>query len=229
MPEAETRAYRYERKFLVEGMDAGQVHMLVRRHPCMFHEPYPPRYVNSLYLDSEGMDSYFANVAGAGERHKVRIRWYGDLLGAIERPALEFKIKDGLVGAKISYPFPSFHLGPGFTQRRLRELVRASGLPAEVQRHLRGLNAVLCTRYWRHYYATRDRRFRLTVDTGMAYYQVGRAANELRPRFVDEGHIVVELKYDRAPDAQAERVAGYFPFNMTKSSKYLTGIEVAYP
>lgn len=229
MREAGTHEYRYERKFLVEGLDAAQVDMLVRRHPCMFYEPYSPRYVNNLYLDSEGLDNYYANVDGAGERHKVRIRWYGDLLGQIDRPALELKTKDGLVGAKVSYPFPSFHLGRGFSQRHFLELVRASGLPAEVQRHLRGLNAVLCSRYWRRYYATRDRRFRLTVDAGMVYYQVKRGANEFRARFVDEGHVVVELKYDRALDPQAGRVASFFPFSVTRSSKYLTGIELAYP
>jgi hypothetical protein len=54
-PEAE---FRYERKFLVEELDAHQVKLLVRLHPALFYQPYPPRQVNSLYLDSPELEDY---------------------------------------------------------------------------------------------------------------------------------------------------------------------------
>ena len=69
-------------------MDAHQVRALVKLHPSMFYEPYPPRYVNNLYLDTEDMENYLDNVSGVAERRKVRIRWYGDLFGDIGRPML---------------------------------------------------------------------------------------------------------------------------------------------
>ena len=228
MSEANVREYRYERKFLVEGLDASQVRMWVRRHPCMFYEPYPPRFVNNLYLDTEALDNYYANVSGVGERHKVRIRLYGGLFGDIARPVLEFKVKDGLVGAKYSYPFPCFRLDQAFTHGYFQEIVRASDLPDNVRSYLRTLNVVLCNAYYRWYYASRDQRFRVTVDADMTYYQVKRAGNRFRVRFVDEGRVVTELKYEKPLDPQAEKVAGFFPFSVTRNSKYATGIERVY-
>jgi hypothetical protein len=131
MSEAQTRDYRYERKFLVDRLDVHQVRALVKLHPAMFYEPYPPRYVNNLYLDTEELDNYQENVSGTGERRKVRIRWYGDLFGLIEKPVLEFKIKSGLVGTKVTYPFAPFTFDKQFCHRLCRELLQKADLPVE--------------------------------------------------------------------------------------------------
>src|SRR3990172_1179511 len=144
MSEAQIRDYRYERKSLGEERAAGQVPLMVRRPPSMFYEPYPPRVVNNLYLDTEEMDNYYANLSGAAERCKVRVRWYGELFGAIASPILEFKIKSGLVGSKQSHPFPAFRLDGNFSQRYFQGLARDPDLPDPVRHHLRTLNVVLC-------------------------------------------------------------------------------------
>ena len=228
MIEAQTREFRYERKFLVEGLDARQIRMLVERHPGMFYQPYPPRYVNNLYLDTEQMDNYYANVAGLADRHKVRIRWYGERMHQIVKPVLELKVKSGLVGTKYAYPFPEFQFANGFTHRHFRELISTSDLPADVSSYMRSLHVVLCNRYYRWYYASRDQRFRVTVDTRMEYFHVKRFGNRFVSKYTDSGHVVVELKYDRYLDPQADRVAGFFPFSVTRNSKYVTGIESVY-
>jgi hypothetical protein len=228
MAEAEVRDFRYERKFLVEELDAGQARLLVRRHPAMFCAPYPPRHVNNLYLDTEEMENYYANVNGVDERVKVRIRWYGELFGEIAKPVLEFKIKSGLVGTKHIYPFPSFRLDDTFDGASFRKLVQRTDLPDQARMYLRDLEVVLCNRYHRWYYATHDQHFRVTVDHEMVYYQVRRFCNHFRYRFLDARNIIVELKYDKPQDVQADRVAGFFPFIVTKNSKYVTGIERVY-
>ena len=225
----QTRDYRYERKFLVEELDAGQVRSIVRRHPGMFHEPYPPRQVNNLYLDTEDMDYYYANLNGAAERCKIRIRWYGQVFGPVGAPVLEFKIKNGLVGTKRSHPFPAFTLEGGFSRRYFQELVLASDLPGPVRQHLRGLNVVLCNSYQRWYYATRDQRCRVTVDLGMTYQRVRLFNNNFLNRVQDDAHVIMEMKYEKPFELQAERVAGFFPFRLTRSSKYVTGIESVHP
>jgi hypothetical protein len=219
---------RYERKFLVERLDVQQVRALVKLHPGMFYEPYPPRYVNNLYLDTVGLDNYFDNVAGVGERHKVRIRWYGELFRAVEEPVLEFKVKSGLVGSKHTYPFAPFSLDDRFCHRYYRERLEKTDLPGRVKQYMRSLRVVLCNRYYRWYFATRDRRFRVTVDAEMSFCQVRGAGNRFVHRRVDHGRVVLELKYARALDVQADRVAGFFPFGVTKNSKYVTGIERVY-
>lgn len=226
--EAQTRDFRYERKFRIEELDAAQVRMLIKRHPSMFYAPYPPRHINNLYLDTPDMDNYHDNIAGAADRHKVRIRWYGGLLGEIKKPILEFKVKEGLMGGKYSYPFPAFSLDATFSQARFQKLIMQSDLPVVVRRHLRDLDVVLCNRYFRWYYATKDDKYRVTVDSEMTYFQVKRAHNYLRHKFLDRKAIVVELKYATELDPSANKVASFFPFRITRNSKYITGIEQVY-
>jgi len=228
MNDPQVRELRYERKFLVRDLDTGQVRMLVKRHPGMFRERYPPRTVNNLYLDTEEMDHYHANVSGVGERLKVRIRWYGDLFGRITAPMLEFKARHGSVGAKYSYPFPDFQLDESFSQRSFEALVRDSGLPDKVRHRLRFLNVVLANSYYRWYYASHDQRFRITVDAAMTYYRVTKTRNRFGVKFVDRDQVVVELKYQLGLDPQAQRIASFFPFGVAKNSKYVTGIDLVY-
>jgi hypothetical protein len=222
------REYRYERKFRVEDLDVAQVRMLVKRHPGIFYSPYPPRYINNLYLDTPDLENYHANVSGVGERQKARIRWYGELFGEIAKPVLEFKIKDGLVGTKHSYPFPAFSFEKGFNQRDFQRLIVNSALPEPVRWQLRGMSVVLCNRYYRWYYVTKDEKYRLTVDKEMRYFNVRQSDNHFRQQFIDPKAIVVELKYDPVLDPYADKVSGFFPFIVTRNSKYITGIESVY-
>jgi SPX domain protein involved in polyphosphate accumulation len=209
-------------------LDVHQVLALVKLHPAMFYQPYPPRYVNNLYLDTEGLDNYQDNFSGVGERRKVRLRWYGDLFGDIQRPVLEFKVKSGWVGTKVSYPFAPFVLDWQFCHQTYRESLARASLPDAVAERMRSVHVVLCNRYYRWYFATRDERFRVTVDTEMTFYQVRKTRNSFVHRYVDHNHVVVELKYPKPQDVEAERVSRRFPFSVTKSSKYVAGIERVY-
>jgi len=220
--------YRYERKFLVDQLDKHQAKALIKRHPSLFYEPYPPRYINNFYLDTPEMDNYFDNVGGAGTRRKVRIRWYGDLFGHINKPILEFKIKRGLVGTKKQYDFPGFNVEKGYCDKYLMERIIESDLPIEVKTTLQDQNVVLLNRYYRRYFATKDGSYRVTLDTAMDFYRIDRLNNTFTHKQRDYRNIVVELKYDVEHDISAFKVSSFFPFRMTKSSKYVQGIERVY-
>lgn len=222
------REYRFERKFLVEGLLPQQAVGLIKRHPYMFFQPYPPRQINNFYLDTPEMDNYLDNVGGAPNRRKVRLRWYGPLFGPITASTLEFKIKRGLVGTKRSYPFGAFELHPDYDAGELRKSARHSTMPEEIKTVVLTQNIVLLNCYYRHYFATRDNRFRLTVDTDLTYYRVGRLANQFVHHQRDHRSIIVELKYDQQLDLEAQRISGFFPFRVTKSSKYVMGIDRVY-
>jgi SPX domain protein involved in polyphosphate accumulation len=228
MTQQTTEPYRYERKYLVNQLDEHQAKALIRRHPSLFYEPYPPRYINNFYLDTPGMDNYYDNVGGSGDRRKVRIRWYGELFGQIDKPVLEFKIKRGMVGTKQHYNFPPFMVGKGYHDKYLMEKVKESDLPPYVKNILRNQNVVLLNRYYRRYYATKDGRYRVTLDTGLTFYRVERLTNRFTHKQIDYRSIVVELKYDIEYDISAFEVSGFFPFRVTKSSKYVQGIERIY-
>jgi len=223
------RTHRYERKFLVEELMPFQVAALINHHPRLFYEPYPPRYVNNLYLDTPEMVNFFDNVNGAMQRRKVRVRWYGEPFGKINRPMLEIKVKDGMVGTKRTYPLSSFQMDACFCDRIFQRVLTVSDLPYEVQYGLQGLNVVLFNRYFRHYYATRDSAFRLTLDTQQTFYKVnGLFGNKFAHRQVNTRDVVVELKYEIEQEPQANHISGFFPFRMTRNSKYVQGIERVY-
>ncbi len=222
------RSYRYERKFLVESFDHYQQMALIRRHPYLFYQPYPPRYVNNFYLDNAEMSNYFDNVGGAGNRRKVRLRWYGDLLGEIENPMLEIKIKHGLVGTKRQYSFGDFVLADGYNAGELLRMGKSSDLPPEIKLVLLTQQIVLLNRYYRYYFASRDNRFRLTLDINLSFYRVARFNNSFIHGQNDHRNVILELKYDKENDPEAQRVSGFFPFRVTKSSKYVQGIDRVY-
>jgi len=222
------REYRYERKFFVDQLDAKQAISLIKRHPAMFSEIYPPRYINNIYMDSPLMENYYDNVDGVRERRKARIRWYHRLFRYVDDPLLEFKIKSGLMGTKAQFPFPEFPFGDGFSERFLKRLISTSTLPADVKAQLLSVEPVLLNRYLRWYFATPDRKFRLTVDTGLTFYHLNKFHNRFLYKQVDYNDIVIELKYQSEYDPQAGKITAGFPFRMTRSSKYVQGIERVY-
>jgi hypothetical protein len=220
--------FRYERKFLIEGVDAAQVRMILRRHWAMFLEPYPPRYVNNIYMDTLEFDDYGDNLAGAMERTKARIRWYHDLFRWVNDGVLEFKIKSGFVGWKEQYDFPAFNFSSGFSPRAFHKLIQGSDLPQEVKLHLCGYRPSVVNRYWRSYFATQDGRFRATIDTQLSYYKVNRLSNRFIVQQHNHANVIVEIKYDREHEVEANRIAASLPFRLSRSSKYVQGIDAFY-
>ena len=220
------RSYRYERKLLTEALRPRQVEVLVRSHPMMFHSPYPPRQINSLYLDTADMENYYDNVAGAETRRKVRLRWYGPLRGPLAQPMLEIKVKHGLIGKKLSYALAPLVLDEHFCNRILQEAADRSKLPTVVRDDLRTMSPVLLNCYQRSYHATHDGRFRVTVDCRQVFWKInGVIANTLHHRQRNDRDVIVELKYGLEQEGQADRAASYFPFRVTRNSKYVQGIE----
>jgi SPX domain protein involved in polyphosphate accumulation len=220
------RSHRYERKFLAEEMLPGQVTAVVRSHPLMFRVPYPPRQINSLYLDTADMENYYDNVYGAETRRKVRVRWYGSMTGPIARPMLEIKVKEGLVGKKLSYEMASFTLDERFCCGVFQDLVGRSTLPQVVRDDLRTLSPVLLNCYQRKYFATRGDSFRITVDYSQVFWKINDVfRNSLLHRQRNDRDVIVELKYSVEEERRADRAAGYFPFRVTRNSKYVQGVE----
>ena len=151
----------------------------------------------------------------------MRLRWYGEAGPTARSVRLEFKQKSGLVGRKRVHALADFDVadvGP----RALRDLYRASELDGQLVERLAGLHATLRNRYRRAYFRSADGRFRVTLDTCLQYASArGPAAFEDRPA---ERPCVLEVKYDRAAEADVQAITSAFPFRLTKSSKYVSGL-----
>lgn len=217
---------RYERKYTLAGISTEQVINLVRLHPALFYEPYPERTVNNIYLDTPDLRHYLEHSNGASRRTKVRVRWYGRFGGPIARPVLEFKSRDGVVGGKESYPFPAFVLNGSFPRSALVEAQRHRGIPEAARWQLAGLRPSLGNRYRRRYFCTADRSVRLTVDWALEFIEVAGAHQHLRQLPPEHRLVVVELKYPPEVSERAVEIARQFPFQLTRCSKYVMGVDL---
>lgn len=215
---------RYERKFVLRGLPLANVLALVRRHPWLFREVYPPRFVNNIYLDSPERADYHDHVSGVPNRSKTRVRWYGAALGHVPGPVLERKFKLGTVSGKLGNSLPAFSLNGEGVCRPVRDSLRAAALPAPVRAWLGHREPVLFNRYRRHYFLSGDGRFRLTVDSDL---QVGSGSSNHGPHThsVNPPVIIIELKFATTAGHDAERVTNCLPFRLVRCSKYIMGME----
>lgn len=218
--------YRYERKFIARGVSLAEVLALVRRHPALFREVYPPRAINNLYLDSPGLKDYHDHVSGTANRLKTRIRWYGLLHGHILRPTLEQKLKRGQVSGKLSQSLPPLHINGGLPRKTLDAALDGAGLPGRWRAGLRQLEPALVNRYQRRYYESADRRFRLTVDSDLEFLAPNRSGGTTWQPVIGRPHgVIIELKYAPEHAEAAAAVTNHLPFRVARCSKYVLGIE----
>lgn len=221
---------RYERKFVIHNGRLPEVLELVRRHPALFREVYPPRAVNNIYLDTPTLQDYRAHVNGTAERLKTRIRWYGPLQGEAATPALEQKLKHGLVGCKLMHPLPPLHVNGGIVRSALETVLDRAALPDLLRSQLRHREPSLVNRYQRRYFLSADRRFRLTVDSDLEFHAPADDAGRHLCRPGSRDHdIVLELKFAPANAPFADAVANALPCRLTRCSKYVLGIERLHP
>jgi len=219
-----TPEFRYERKLVCFALGPREVAMLVQLHPALFREIYQERYVNNIYFDTPFLDSYHANVSGIADRLKCRIRWYGKLFGPIENPILELKQKQGFVGRKLAHPLRAFTLGEGFVAANLFD---GAGISARQRLYLDSLGPTLLNRYRRRYFLSADGRFRITVDWDLEFHRIDAHSNRFAERAHCPQRVILELKYERDTKGAAE-ITGRFPFRLSRSSKYVVGIDALY-
>ncbi|MGD2087763.1 MAG: VTC domain-containing protein [Candidatus Aminicenantes bacterium] len=220
--------FRFERKFFISTLPEKQVINIIKMHPALFYEIYPPRYVNNIYLDTPGMKNYIDNVDGISKRMKIRIRWYNEHFGQIEKPTLEVKMKQGLLGRKNSYPLVPFTVDQKLSKEYLIEVFEKTDLPRDLKNHLCSMIPVLMNRYKRRYYLSADGGYRITLDSNLSYYRLNPYLNFYLYKLTDKHNVILELKYQYDRDDFADQVTNCFPFLLTRSSKYITGIDYLY-
>jgi len=220
--------YRCERKFFISDLTKHEVESCVKVHPAIFKEIYCQRYVNNIYFDTFNLNNYFDNVVGAYDRIKFRIRWYGELWGVIKQPVLELKIKKGLLGKKEAFPLDSFVLDRDFTIRNLIHVIDNSAISEILKLDIKSLSLTLLNRYSRKYFESADKHYRITIDNDLLYYQINHHHNNFLDKIVDISNVILELKYDHKKDENAHYITNEFPFRLTKSSKYVMGLNKVY-
>lgn len=207
---------RYERKYRIERMHRQVILQVLRMHPAGLVSLYPDRQINNIYFDTPGLTTYRENVMGLAHRDKYRVRWYSWDPLSVQHPVLEIKHRRNNVGNKTFYQLEAFSFD------NLTPLTKAvnyhSGTTVP-------LFPTLQNSYKRAYFGTRDGKFRITLDWDLAYASM-RACHQFRKhQQYDHNVHVLELKYDRELEQEADRITQYLPFRSTKNSKYVTGVD----
>lgn len=226
MQEGRYSDFRFERKFVSGTMDNRELEHLLRMHPAFFKEIYWERRVNNIYFDTPALTYYFDNVVGKSERRKVRIRWYGNGDGLVEKPVLEFKIKSGQLGRKASFILAPFDIRAEQGFDFFRNLFNKSDLPKEILEELKGLRPSLVNNYSRRYYRSADGNFRFTIDFDLRYFAYSPTVFSFGLGKRELENTILELKYDEEHDDEAMNITQSIPFRLNKSSKYVNGIDV---
>ncbi len=215
--------YRYERKFFITELSKHKVEAVVKLHPYIFNEIFYERQINNIYFDTHNFKNLHDNVDGVFDRTKVRVRWYGDLFGYIAKPILEIKIKKGLLGKKISVPIEPFDFNENSDLSGISKSI--DNINNEISDDLGHVIPTLLNRYTRKYYQSNDKKYRITIDSDQSFYYLNNKNNLYLNHYSDTESVILELKYDEAEEFNANNITTKFPFRVTKSSKYVNGIE----
>lgn len=215
---------RYERKLSSKDVSADDFEKMIKFHPAMFSEIFYPRPINNIYFDSNKMCCYFANIDGLDERVKIRIRWYGDLFGAVENPVLELKIKKDKLGYKIRYPLNSFSLDEQLSIYTIRQLFKQADIPEVLKLKLMNLDFSLLNSYRRKYFLSADKNFRITIDSDLKFYRLDPMQNYFLNSF-NCHDIILEIKYNESMQKQAHDITNSFLLRIDKYSKYINGVK----
>ena len=84
------------------------------------------------------------------------------------------------------------------------------------------LSPVLQNFYQRSYYETMDKKFRATIDRELRFQQPGILPVIDYDMAYDVS--IIEIKYDKIFEDEADEVTDEIPFQRTKYSKYVEGI-----
>lgn len=222
-PEEGTRQEpRYEVKMALDEEQLADARTRLATAPLALRRQYPARPLNSVYFDTDHLDTYWANLAGASEREKVRLRWYGDRLPA-GPVRFEVKRKAGVYGWKLTQEVPGLDLRRPWSEvvHRLERALRPD-LAIWLRTHPR---PILFNRYQREYYASFDGRIRVTLDSDNAVYDQAGPRPNLTRRTPGGGTAVLEGKAAWRDRDLLELVLQHFPYRVSRNSKYLNGVD----
>ena len=132
--------------------------------------------------------------------------------------------RSGFLGGKRRYPLSSFHLDSGYSLRLQKDIFDHSETPEVLKEYLKTLKFALLNRYHRKYFQSADSKFRITVDFDIDFYRLDPFNNRFIEKLTDHTSTILELKYSEEDDEEARDITNHFPFRMTKSSKYVTGL-----
>ena len=219
---------RYEIKFLPSEVTPQEIEFLILTHPMQFKKINYKRKVNNIYFDTFGLKAFLDNIEGETNRKKVRLRWYGEMSDISKKAVLEIKYKSGPLGWKKRYNVlpVNVDIKKKFSTSDVLNLPikknEDNSVSGEID--LEFWEPTIINSYERDYFLSADKRFRITIDTKLEFFDV----NPFKKNYsspLDRDQIVLEIKFLEKDFSISGDVTGFFPFRISKNSKYITAID----
>jgi len=222
----ESPSTRYEIKMAYEPGLTTELHSWINSHPAAFATAYPPRQVNSVYMDTPDLDSFNDHLAGVPTRRKLRFRWYGENL-AKARGIMEVKNKSERVGWKITQPVDCEFDLAYMSWLEIMQTLRNNTTDLVLEM-LAVARPVVLIVYFREYYISGDGLVRLTIDNDLrSYDQLMTASPNIWFCQPLEQATVVELKSDSGNATYISDILSHFPNRSNRYSKYTSNLSLS--
>jgi hypothetical protein len=216
---------RYEIKYNIKEIDLIKLKYLLKTHPYSFKSIYRIRQVNNIYFDTINFQNYVENIEGEKDRKKYRIRWYDDFYGICKDPYFEIKYKSGSLGWKDKLKILTV-LDIKKNQKltsNFESLLKQNHIKSFI-RNYQLILPTLLNSYRREYFISHNERFRITVDSNLQYFDPKEILNENKIS-MEANQTILEIKFEKCYYEELEKVTNFFPFRITKSSKYIMGVQ----
>ena len=216
---------RYERKFILDDNSINKFESLGYLLPISFFEKYQPRRINSIYYDTDELQLARDSFNGLYNRHKIRIRYYGDI-DQFESPHLEIKSKYGHVGKKDIYPLNKLDFD--IRNLSLSDFWNKNNLNPLLEASLFCLKPKVIISYLRNYYLSNCYKYRFTFDRNICFSLVGENSYLHGidcGSFLKYSPKILELKYSKSVESHAYFLTQKLPLRLTSCSKYCTAIK----
>ena len=217
---------RYERKFVIPGYYSHSIENLVQLIDGQFSRIYTPRYINNIYFDSINFKDYYDTIDGISKRKKFRLRWYDDFFGSIREPILECKQKNGIIVQKKSYPFPPFEINSSLNVKTILKNISPTKDNGFIYINNRTASAI--NRYKRQYFLSKNKKFRITIDTNQQYADPKNIQMPKKLHSLKFQINILELKYDPRWEKEAKNITNALLFRLSKNSKYVNTLRSLY-
>lgn len=218
--------YRHEVKFVLSEREFA--HALSWLNTLGANKKFVDRTVNSLYFDNITQEAVQHNLAGIAQRHKVRLRWYGDHFTHNSNPKLEIKLRDGRLGSKLVHP-----LSMGIEALRTRKLATITN---DIFNEIRSSNfthdsindylvSMLLVKYRREYYELNN-GVRFTIDKQIQFYDANQNSriDFLKP--INYSPYIIEIKFSKDYKNSVSNLLKRTRLTPKRHSKYLAGLAI---
>ena len=205
---------RFEKKWLFKNTFYPEVLLSLYRSKFFFRQQHTPRFINSIYFDTNNLDCINDNLDGTNIRKKFRVRWYGNNK-TLNNPNLEIKYKKNFESYKKIYLLEKFK-NMDFTDiNNIKLLSKYINNNILLNQNLKPINLI---QYKRLYLISSNNLIRATLDYDIKSKKI---INFLNPFFSNFRDVILELKYETNLDNYVRTNLNQMNTRYSKSSKYI--------